>query len=150
MVQKFAMPASDLTLMLYSEEGVYQITVKITGNGSANPEEVWVHAGEAMIFELKPEPGYTIKSVSHGGVDIEPNEVADGVYAVNLYKINDNTELAVTFTKKQNSKQKWLDYLIWGGGGVFAVILFTGSTILTIMTVRIKRQCNKQNDMRKS
>ncbi|MBS7401303.1 MAG: S8 family serine peptidase [Eubacteriales bacterium] len=150
MVQKFAMPASDLTLMLYSEEGVYQITVKITGNGSASPEEVWVHAGEAMIFELKPEPGYTIKSVSYDGVDIEPNEVADGVYAVNLYNINDNTELAVTFTQKQNSQQKWLDYLIWGGGGVFAVILFTGSTILTIMTIRIKRQCNKQNDMRKS
>ncbi|MBO4823284.1 MAG: S8 family serine peptidase [Clostridia bacterium] len=139
--QEFTMPASDLIMTLYAQEGIYQISVKVTGNGSVTPEEVWVKAGSAMIFEAKADTGYRIKSVTCGGIELKPTEIGDGVYSVNVYDINDNSELVVAFTKQKSiSHHDWLNYVIWGGGSVFAVILFTGSGVLLFLAHKVKKR----------
>lgn len=139
--QEFTMPASDLTMTLFAQEGIYQISVKITGNGSVTPEEVWVKAGSAMIFEAKADPGYKIKSVTCNGIELEPTEIEDGVYSVNVYDITDNSELVVAFTEQKSlSHHNWLNYVIWGGGSVLAVIMFTVSGVLLVLALKINKR----------
>lgn len=141
MQQTFIMPASDIDLSLYSQKGVYQIAVKVIGNGSVTPEDVWVKAGNAMIFEAKAETGYQIKSVTYDGVKLEPTEIGDGVYSVNVYDINNNSELVVEFTEQTpSSHYNWLNYMIWGGGGIFVVIIFTGSGVLLVLAHKVKKR----------
>lgn len=136
MEPSFSMPAANLTFTAYASRKIFMVTIKVVGDGVANPENVVVNYGESVTFDFIPDDGYHIKAVYRDGTMMNFIETANRIYTVTVYTVIANTELTVVFEKDAVSDLTFMDIVIWGGGGLLTVILFTGSTVMLILAFR--------------
>lgn len=103
----FQITADTKVEAVYENVGTYTITVicdgggKITQKGGYSPNEVnvKVNKGDSITFEITPEPGCTLESLSYSGTNFTKNE--DGTYTTE--PISDNQTLEVVFKGKTDN-----------------------------------------------
>lgn len=141
MHQTFTMPATNLKFAGYAQQSVFLITVKIVGKGTVTPPDgVTVYYRQGMTFAIKPSEGYQLDSVYSNGVKLEVTELdSENSYSVDLQSITSNTELLVNFVEIAPDVD-WVDVMVWGGGAVIAVILFSSSGVMLFIAFHSKKR----------
>lgn len=103
----FQITADTKVEAVYENVGTYTITVicdgggKITQRGGYSPNNVnvKVNKGDSITFEIIPEPGYTLETLSYSGTNFTKNE--DGTYTTE--PISNNQTLEVVFKGKTDN-----------------------------------------------